>query len=395
MGFPAENTEQASFEDASTAGQARDMIVPRICIEAFCATPEFANAMRTAAQDRRMAKAKTSVGMGGAAAAAKRYANVGAPNLIVVESQAAGFTIFQELEALAAVCDEETKVIVAGPSNDVTLYREMIRQGVCEYIVTPTAPMQLIEAIAGAYEDPSAQPNGKSVAVYGVRGGVGSSVLSHNIADMLASASERDTILVDLDIEFGTSALGFNVETSNSVADALSDVSGLDDVKFRRLLHQFNDHLHLLPAPAAIHTRLSATEDGVLGLLDVARAASDFVVLDTARQWCGGTRCALRQSDQVILVAAPDLVSLRNLKIVHDWLKTERKYDLPPKIILNQVGEAKRPEISAEEFADILGAPVDLILPYEPALFGAAQNDGKTLAHVAGAQRVVEKLEGG
>lgn len=393
MGVAAEQMERTAAGAENSSGREHDLIVPRICIEAFCVTPEFAGAMQTGAQDRRMAKAKTSVGMGGAASAAKRYANVGTPNLIIVETRAAGFSVFQELETLAAVCDEDTKVIVAGPSNDVTLYRELIRQGVCEYLVTPSAPLQIIEAIAAAYEDPDARPAGKTIAVFGVRGGVGSSVLSHNLAELIAEQSERDTVLIDLDLEFGTVALDFNVDAHNSVVDALTDIDGLDDVKLKRLLFQQSEHLHLLTAPASIQRRAEATEAAVLGLLDIARFAADFVLLDTPHQWSPGVRCALRQSDKVVLVATPDLVSLRNLKSVYDWLKAERQHDEPPKIILNQVGEAKRPEIAASEFADIVGAPVDMILPYEPALFGAALNDGKSLVNLNGARKVVEKLE--
>ncbi|MEM9725794.1 MAG: AAA family ATPase [Pseudomonadota bacterium] len=383
----------APARGGSASEREHDMIVPRVSIEAFCMTPEFASAVQTASQDRRMAKAKASVGMGGAAAAAKRFANVATPNLIIVESEATGFTVFEELESLASVCDEDTKVIVAGPSNDVTLYRELIRQGVCEYLVTPTSPLQLIEAISTAYEDPEARPAGKTITVFGVRGGVGASVLSHNLAELIASQSERETILIDLDLEFGTVALDFNLDAKNTVTDALSAIDGLDDVKLKRLLFQHTEYLNLLPSPAVTQPRAEATEGHVLGLIDVARSAADYVVIDAPSQWTEGVRCALRQSEKVVLVAAPDLTSLRNLKAVHDWLSAERKHDAAPKIVLNMVGEPKRPEIAAAEFAEIMGAPVDLILPHDPAVFGAAQNDGTSLISMPTARRITEKLE--
>lgn len=392
MAEAAEYLEPETMADPSLA-RGGDLIVPRITIEAFCVTPEFAAAMQTAAQDRRMAKAKTSVGMGGAASAAKRYANLSAPNLIVVETKAVGFAVFDELETLASVCGEDTRVIVAGPSNDVTLYRELIRQGVSEYLVTPTAPLQIIEAVAGAYEDPEATPAGKLVAVYGVRGGVGASVLCHNLAELASSRVGRETILIDLDLEFGTLGLDFNAETKNSVADALGDISALDDVKLVRLLHQQQEQLRLLTAPGGVQPRAPVGEDEVLGLMDVVRYAADLVFLDLPQSWSDGVRTALRQADEVVLVAAPDLVSLRNLKSVHDWLQAERKHDVAPKIVLNQVGEAKRPEIGAGEFAEIIGAPADATLPYEPALFGAAQTDGKPLSALPAAKKLVDKLE--
>ncbi len=357
----------------------QDLIAPRITIEAFCVTESFASVLQAAAQDRRMAKVKAAVAMGGASAAANRYADVGSPHLVIVESLDGGFELFNELAALAEVVDAETRVIVAGPSNDVALYRELMRSGVSDYLVTPCAPMQAIEAVIGAFDTPEAAPAAASVAVYGVRGGVGASVIAHNLAFEIAERAQKETILVDLDLEFGTLGLDFNVEAKSTTADAFDDIDGLDDVKLARLLYTANDRLKLLPAPADLREREAPGEDAVLALLDVARHCSDQLIIDVPRGWTPATRVALRQSTTTLLVAAPDLVSLRNLRAVMDWLASERPNDGAPKIALNQIGQPKRPEIAEKEFSEILGAPLDLTLHWDPAAFGAALNEGKLL----------------
>lgn len=393
----AQAAELQNFDDPvlSPTGNARehDLIAPRISIEAFCVTPGFASAMQTAARDRRMAKTRCTVGMGGAQAASKRYANVSTPNLVIVESSESGFGIFRELESLAGVCGEDVNVIVAGPSNDVSLYRELIRQGVSEYLVSPPSPMQIIEAVTTVYATPETAPAARSVAVFGVRGGVGASVLAHNIGAMIARQIRKETVIVDLDLEFGTAALDFNAEARSTMADVIADVDELDDVKLGRMLCEQEENLRLLAAPASVRARAALDESAMYSLLDTVRAAADYVVLDTPHSWNPAVVTTLRQSENVVLVATPDLASLRNLKTVYDWLKAERQHDAPPRIVLNQTGVPKRPEIAAKEFSEIVGAPVDLTLPFEPALFGAAQNDGKMLADVAGSKKVVEPLE--
>lgn len=356
-----------------------DLIAPRITIEAFCVTEGFASTVQTATQDRRMAKTKSAVSMGGAAAAAKRYADVASPHLVIVESSDCGFELFSQLAALADVVDAHTRVIVAGPSNDVALYRELIRNGVSDYLVTPCAPMQAIEAVISAFETPDAAPAAASVVVYGVRGGVGASVLAHNLAAEIARRAQKETILVDLDLEFGTLGLNFNIETKQTVADAFADVEGLDDVKLARLLHAFDEQLLLLPAPADLSERTAPSEEAVLALLDVARRSSDQLVIDAPHGWTAATRVSLRQATTPVLVATPDLVSLRNLRGILDWLAQERPNDAAPKLALNQVGQPKRPEIEGREFAEILGAQIDLTLSWDPATFGQALNEGKLL----------------
>ncbi len=42
--------------------------------------------------------------------------------------------------SLAEYCDENIKVVVLGHTNDIRLYRELMRRGVSEYLVWPVDP---------------------------------------------------------------------------------------------------------------------------------------------------------------------------------------------------------------------------------------------------------------
>jgi len=114
--------------------------VPRITIHAFCEQPATGSAIQRAGEDRRLAKAHLTVHMGGIPAAIDQYRHAATPNLIIVETGTGGPELFAQLGSLAEVCDAGTKVVVIGHMNDVSLYREMIRQGVNEYLVAPLHP---------------------------------------------------------------------------------------------------------------------------------------------------------------------------------------------------------------------------------------------------------------
>ena len=372
--------------------QSRDALVPRISVDFFCASADFASVVQASIKDRRMERAIVHTQMGGVEGALKRYAQRATPNLIVVESKDGGFGMFAELERLAAVCGEDTQVIVAGPSNDVSLYRELLRQGVAEYLVTPSAPMQVIEAISTVYEDPESAPSARIISVVGAKGGVGSSILAHNLAWLMSIDSKKETILVDLDVEFGTAALDFNVDVKHSVVDALADVDGLDDVKLARLLYPQNDYLKLLPSPGGVHASVPSDADSVMELIDTVRYATDVVVIDVPHRWSSDARCALRQADEVVVVATPDLACLRNLKSLADWLATERRHDLKPRIVLNQVGIQKRPEVPLRDVVDVIGAPIDLTIPFDGTLFATALNNGQMLSEISSNNKTVEEL---
>jgi pilus assembly protein CpaE len=122
--------------------------VPRISIDAFCEFPDTLGALEHAAADRRLSKAHVNVQSGGVPGAVKFFGDHPTPNLIIVETRGQGDEVIAELEQLATVCDETTKVVVVGRVNDVQLYRELTRR-VSEYLVAPLSTLQIIETIAG------------------------------------------------------------------------------------------------------------------------------------------------------------------------------------------------------------------------------------------------------
>src|SRR5918997_6959687 len=120
-----------SLDPAAPIVRAADMRpVPRITIQAFCDTPEIAGTFETAATDRRMARAHVKVHTGGIGAAAEFYRSAPTPNLIVVESKLPADAFIASLDSLAEVCDAGTKLMAIGHSNDVRLYRELLKRGV-------------------------------------------------------------------------------------------------------------------------------------------------------------------------------------------------------------------------------------------------------------------------
>jgi len=356
--------------------------VPRISIHAFCEFPDTGAALQRAGADRRLAKANLTVQLGGIAGAIEHYAGQVTPNLLIVETRLAGQQALEDLDRLAEVCDPTTKVVVIGRVNDVELYRELMRRGAAEYLVAPLDPMHLIEVIAGLYSDPEGRPIGRVIAFVGARGGVGSSTLAHNVAWCIAEEQHISTTIVDLDLPFGTVGLDFNDEPGQGVADALLAPERLDDVLLERLLMKRGDYLSLFAAPATLERDYDAGLDAYESVLDAVRQITPCVIVDLPHHWAPWVKATLIGADDIVVVAAPDLASLRNAKNLTELLKHNRPNDTVPKLVLNQVGQPKRPEIPVKDFAETIGAAPALVLGFDPFLFGQAANNGQMLAEL-------------
>ncbi len=357
--------------------------VPRITIQAFCDTPEVAGTIETAALDRRMARAHVKVHTGGIGAAGEFYRTAPTPNLILVETRLPFEELVVSLDSLAEVCDAGTKVMVIGHSNDVQLYRELLKRGVSEYLVAPVSVMTVITAISGIYREAGTEKLGQVYAFIGAKGGVGSSTVAHNVAWTMARLFGSDVILADLDLAFGTAGLDFNLDPSQGIADAVFGADRLDEVLLDRLLAKCEDHLSLLAAPAALDKPYDFGEDAFDQVLEIVQSNVPTVVLDVPHIWSAWARKTLVASDQVVVTAAPDLANLRNAKSIIDFLRQARPNDTPPKLVLNQVGVPKRPEIKPEDFAAALQLTPIATIPFDPLLFGTASNNGQMIAEAS------------
>jgi pilus assembly protein CpaE len=399
-----EPQEEQEFEEAQVAEQpeepqtgafgaaAHERPVPRISIQAFCEFPDTGAALSRAVADRRLAKAHVTVQLGGVNQAVQYFADHPTPNLLIVETRSQGAAVLAELDHLAKVCDETTKVLVVGRVNDVQLYRELVRRGVSEYLVAPLNPLHLIETIAGLYVNPDAPPIGRVVSFIATRGGAGSSTIAHNVAWNIAEGLKISTALVDFDLPYGTAGLNFNQDPGQGVADALAAPERLDDMLLDRLLIKQTEHLSLFAAPALLERDYEADTSAYESVIDQVRGTTPCVVLDLPHIWRPWVKHTLFAADDIVIVATPDLASLRNAKNLVDLVKTQRSNDAPPRLVLNQVGVPKRPEIPAKDFGEALGLVPAVIVPFEPQLFGTAANNGQMLAEVQPSSKAADAM---
>jgi pilus assembly protein CpaE len=362
--------------------------IPRISLQAFCETAELAALITEAANDRRMEKAHVKVNMGGSSAALESYRTSPTPNVIVIESNAGRSDLMEQLEALAEFCDSGTKVLVAGRQNDITLYRELIARGVSDYLVEPFGVMEFIAALSSLYHHDLAAPLGRVIAVAGSKGGVGSSCLAHNLAWSIARDLDSATVVADLDLAFGTTGLDFNQDPPQGIAEAIFSPERLDSNLVDRLLSKCSDKLSILAAPATVDRPYDLPENAFDGLLEILRATTPYIVLDLPHAWTAWSRRLLVSADEAIIVASPELASLRNAKSLLDNLRAARRNDPAPRIVLNGVGQPKRPEISPADFAKAVEAEPAAIVNFDAKMFGTAANNGQMIAELEDGAKV-------
>src|SRR5690606_1525908 len=142
----------------------------------------------------------------------------------------------------------------------------------------------------------------------------GSSSVAHNTAYAMSERIGANTVIVDYDLPFGTAGLDFNQDPLNGVADALGQPDRLDATLLARMMVRCTDTLSLFAAPATLDVDRDVSPDAFEEVPGRIRSTAPFVVLDLPHLWSGWMRKTLLAADEVVVVATPDLASLRNAK---------------------------------------------------------------------------------
>lgn len=367
--------------------------LPRISIQAFCETADVAAMIEAAIADRRFAKTRAKVQMGGIPAAIEAFRDAPTPNLILIETFAAQEALVAQLDGLAAFCDSDTKVVVLGHENDIALYRNLMARGVSDYIVVPAPLLPFISQLSHLYTGSNVQSLGRTICVVGAKGGVGTSTIAHNLAWSITRTLNLQSVILDLDLPFGTAALDFNQDPAQGVADAVFSPDRIDETFVDRLLSKCSDTLSILAAPVSLDRPYDLAETAFDATIDILRATTPAIIIDMPHQWTAWSRRLMVTADEIIIVAAPDLANLRNAKILIDTLKSLRQNDHSPRLILNMIGMPRRPEIASAEFIKTLDARDAVISPFEAKLFGAAANNGQMLEEIDPNAKIVDLLK--
>lgn len=368
-------------------------MIYKLNIDAFVATPETSEAMEQAREHRDLAKSRLTVMQGGLPAAVAYYSDNRTPQLIIVEETGDDQTMMEHLASLAEVCEPGTKVVIIGTVNDISVYRHLIGQGVSEYLVAPVAAREIVDAIGTIFADPTQPTRGRMIAVIGARGGVGSSTVAHNLAWSIAQSVDEDTILVDLDVPFGTSGLAFNMDSKQTIGDALAQPERIDMVLLERFLVKHDERLQVLMSAGDLRVPPDMDIEAVDKVLDLVRQMAAFVVVDLPHLWAPWVDFTLKSADEMVVVAQPDLANLRDCKNLVEIVGAKRGEGNAPRIVLNKMDAHKRTQLSPKDFEETLRVAPTLSVSFDPNIFGAAANNGQMVGEASKSSKPAESFK--
>ena len=290
-----------------------------------------------------------------------------------------------------------TRIIALGSQNDVSLYRALQEAGARDYLTKPLNPKELsrildMPDLPALTTAAATRTGGKSLAVVGIRGGVGASTLAVNLAWLLAHKHRRPTALVDLDLQYGCCALALDLLPNHGLREVLESPSRIDEMLIASATIKESDQLDVLAGEEAFDDPAVVSPHALEILIHTLERDHEYVVLDTPRSLAGQMANLTETVDTLVLVTDLTLAGMRDTV---RWL--EQLGEIPDDhrrlLVANRVGEAKT-DITRREFERAVGVGIDLELPWDPRAQQAA-NTGKAMAAMTGKSKLAQALANG
>ena len=283
---------------------------------------------------------------------------------------------FAALEALAAVCAPDVRVLVVGEQTDIGFYRQLTRDlCVAEYAHKPLT-RDVVARLFGPQlggEPAEASRGGKVIAVAGMRGGCGATTVAVNLALQLAERSHGHVALLDLHLRGGTTGLMLGVRPGTGLRVALEEPDRVDALFLDRAGIPIADRLRLIAAEDPLDSQPRPVEAGLTRVLEMLRSRANYVVIDLPMPPGPLERLALAAAWHAVLVLGPDLAGIRDTLAMRKLLAGCGQ--ARPTVVLNRNGlpGGLKPALVQEG----LGAPPDVMIPDLPRELPRAANLGR------------------
>ncbi|WP_321276109.1 CpaE family protein [Thiomicrorhabdus indica] len=155
--------------------------------------------------------------------------------------------------------------------------------------------------------------NGNVSSVFSLKGGVGCTALSTNIAAHISDMTQGRTVLVDLNMPLGDTSLYLNMESQRlySLTDFVYNLNRFDEDLIYKSLSRHESGLYLLPLPTDMNELDHLSGDVIKTIIQTLRRYFDHVVIDCASDLSDMTLSSLDESDNILMVSEPSLSSFR------------------------------------------------------------------------------------
>jgi len=264
-----------------------------------------------------------------------------------------------------------------------------------EYLRRPVEPNDMAAALAKigrARRSPAPATRPSHItAVFSCSGGVGVTTLAIGLAMAMAENSATRVLLLELDTRPSDVMTFLDIRPPYSVADALHNIDRLDESFIQGLVVKYDNGLFVLTAPLR-HEPSPLDAERVHMMLEILRSHFDHIVIDCRHDYDAGTLAALEACDTILLLAAPNVASIRSAAAAIAVFRQTGIEISKVKAVISR--ERTGVDVDTKHVKDTLGLPIFWATPNDYASTVTAINQGRPFMSGAPRSKLMANVRG-
>mgnify|MGYP003571262239 CR=1 FL=1 len=201
--------------------------------------------------------------------------------------------------------------------------------------------------------------NGKIITISSVKGGVGKTTLTLNLAG-LYFLMKKKVLIIDLDLYGGGIATCLSVKNKKDIYMLVDNLSNNNQIELADYVSKYNNGIDVLASPRDPRDVSKIEGKYINKIFDIAKREYDVVLIDTTHTLDEICLLAMDSSYNMALVVTNDLVDLKNTKSLLNIFKEMQKTNF--KIVLNNSRDTGRDYISLFDIRNMIKANVDFTI---------------------------------
>lgn len=222
-----------------------------------------------------------------------------------------------ELKSIEKANIQNKSIVVIGDKNNINLLSTAISAGISEFINQQDYQQELLNVTnkiilnrTVTYKNTKKR---KLNAIINAKGGGGASFIASNIAYLLSRTKDLNVALLDLDLQFGSIGLNFDVAPKYTIVEALHEIDEIDHLSLEAYMVRYNDHLNMsLPSADQIILPGEIQPEAIKSLLYLLQRNYNQIVIDLPRIIDPLSSTILEQADHITIVVQQTLAQYRD-----------------------------------------------------------------------------------
>lgn len=197
---------------------------------------------------------------------------------------------------------------------------------------------------------------GNILCLFGVKGGIGKSILAMNLAGVTSNLKKR-ILLIDADLYGGSIALALNKPVNKTIYNFVDDYNNNRYKDLNDYITKYNDYIDFIASPKDPRKSNKIDSNYIEILLDKAKFNYDLIIVDTNHILDEINLSILDKSDNILFLVSNDSFDIKNMRTLISIFKDLEidKY----KVLLNNSIRENREYFDLYDIKDIIKTNID------------------------------------